>query len=329
MKIAIITDGNNELGLGHVYQSLTLANALKEQSSKSLRINFMTKSDEGICQFIHSSGYDVEHFDHDELIFEKLQLDQPDRIIFDKLDVSPCFAAKIKEILKIKLIISTNLTEANRYADIAVFPDFGSNFKNIVNKNYLTGRVEFFGLKYWLLRPEFYAFKKKVKTHNDTIKNIMLMFGGSDPANLSTFVLRELLQIDFEFNILLVLGSAFNHTKELSSILDKNKISQSKVSIVNNITNVAEEMYKSDVVFASPGLSFSEALVVGTPVVGFHQNEPQRKEYADVLPTLGLDDLYKLPLIIKNKSFVFPDDPLIQSMEIGEGKDEIINAILN
>ena len=94
------------------------------------------------------------------------------------------------------------------------------------------------------------------------------------------------------------------------------------------MTNVGEAMYKSDVVFASPGLSFFESLAVGTPVIGFHQNELQRDVYADILPTMGIADLHNLNSIIKNKSFLFPSDPIIKSMEIGEGKDEIINEIL-
>ena len=206
MKISIITDGNIELGLGHVYQSLTLAMALKEKAGKSLRINFITKSDVDICDFIRSFGYDVERFDDDECIFKWLHVAKPDRIIFDKLDVSPELAARIKHVLKIKLIIFTNLTEANNFADIAIFADFGSNFKNIIHKDKVSGKVEFYGLKFWVLRPEFYALKKQGKIHKEVVKDIMLIFGGSDPANMSSFVLNELLQIDSEYNILLVLG---------------------------------------------------------------------------------------------------------------------------
>lgn len=87
-------------------------------------------------------------------------------------------------------------------------------------------------------------------------------------------------------------------------------------------------MFDSDVVFASPGLSFFEALAVGTPVIGFHQNELQRDVYKGFLTTVDISELDKLPLMIKNKSFIFPDNPFVVSMEIGEGKDEFINEIL-
>ena len=88
-------------------------------------------------------------------------------------------------------------------------------------------------------------------------------------------------------------------------------------------------MYDSDVVFASPGLSFFEALSVGTPVIGFHQDDLQKETYKELLPTIDASELTKLPSMIKNKSFIFPSDPVVVSMEIGEGKDMILNEILN
>lgn len=327
MKISIITDGNSTLGLGHVYQSLTLARLLKQFQSQKNDIVFLTKSEEKICNFIQLAGFSVEQFENDESIFNKLKETRPDRIIFDKLDVSPKLAEQIKLELAIKLIIFTNLTEANKYADITVLADIGSNFKNIVNKE-ASGKVEFYGPKFWVLRPEFYEFKKIKKKQKLIIENIMLIFGGADPANMSSLVLDEVLGMEMKFNILLVVGGSFKHHNELKAVLEKNKFSKSHVRVVENMKEVGKEMHLSDVVFASPGLSFFEALAVGTPVIGFHQDELQRDAYADILPTIGSGDVFKVPTMIKNKSFLFPEDLVIRQMEIGEGKDQLINEIL-
>lgn len=329
MKIFIITDGNNKLGLGHVYQSLSLAAALIKKAGKDLELTFVTKSEEKICKFIESFGHKVQFLKNDDLIFSYLEKEMPDRIIFDKLDVNPSLAKDIKEILHIKLIIFTNLTEANNYADLMVLADIGSNFKNIIKRDESIGKLECIGPKFWILRPEFYELKAIKKKHNERVKNIMLIFGGSDPSNMSSSVLNELLKIDNEFNILLVLGNSFEHQAELNAVMESNKKSKSKVNIVRNMTNVGESMHSSDVVFASPGLSFFESLAVGTPVIGFHQNELQKEVYAEVLPTLGLADISKLPSIIENKQFLYPTDKLIIDMEIGEGKDALVDEILN
>ena len=328
MKITIITDGNNKLGMGHIYQSMTLAGLLSEKTNNTAEILFITKSDKNIIKLIEKTGYPVYQYSNDDLIFEALENEAPDRIIFDKLDVSPNLARKIKNELKIKLLIFTNLTEANKFADVTLLADIGSNFKNIYRKDKITGKVEFFGPKYWILRPEFYTYKEKQKVKNEKVKNIMMIFGGSDPSNLSSLVLNELLQIDKAFDLLLVLGSAYAHFKELDIVRRKNTTSLSKLEIVKNINTVAKVMYDSDVVLASPGLSFFEALSIGTPVIGFHQDELQKETYKELLPTVDKNEISKLPSILERKSFIFPSDPLVVSMEIGEGKDEIIHEIL-
>ncbi len=255
--------------------------------------------------------------------------ENPDRIIFDKLDVSPNLASRIKDNIECKLVIFTNLTSANKYADIIVFARIGNNFKEKRILHNQATQVEFVGPKFWILRPEFYALKKLNKIVKNDIINIMLMFGGADPKNLSSLVLNEILLIDEKFNIQLILGSSFVHKKELEDILHDNRNSRSDVHILENIANIGEIMYESDLVITSPGLSFFESLVVGTPVIVFHQNIGHIEEFGQIIPTLDIEDIHKLPLLIKNKAFLFPNDPIISTMEIGEGKDEILTEILN
>ena len=329
MKIAIITDGNNKIGMGHIYQSITLADTILKKTDNQAKIFFITKSGKRITDLISEEGHEVYYCPNDDSIFDILLKENPDRIIFDKLNVAPILARRIKDVIDVKLIIFTNLTKANQYADVTVRADMGSNFKNIYNKDIITGKVQFWGPKYWLLRPEFHEYKKKGNLPSSSVKNIMLIFGGADPANLSSAVLNALLKIESSFKIILVLGAAFAHHEELNNVLKRNYSSTSSVQIIENITNIAETMYNSDVVFASPGLSFFEALAVGTPVVGFHQNKIQQDVYNGFLTTVAKSELFKLASIINNKSFIYPDDPFITSMEIGEGTDEILNEILN
>ncbi len=329
MKIIIITDGNNLQGLGHVYQSITLAGYLSERVEFNPQIFFITKSDKHVIKLIKNAGFDVLTKSSDEEIFKVLVFENPDRIIFDKIDVSPKLAKRIKNELEAKLIIFTNLTDANLYADVSILADIGSNFKNIYKKDKANGKVEFFGPKYWILRPEFYKNKIKKVADKKGITKIMLIFGGSDPSNMSTLVLKELLKMHVNLDILLVLGSAFAHTEQLNIVLNENLNSLSKVKIVKNVNNVAELMHQTDLVLASPGLSFFESLAIGTPVIGFHQDEIQKKTYKDLLPTIDKNEIAKLPEMIKDMSFIFPNDPFITSMDIGRGKDQIIQEILN
>ncbi len=327
MKIDIITDGNNQLGLGHIYQTLTLIDYLLEQDS-TLDINLYTKSEPSVISLLKRSGCEVTYCSSDREILDLLVQRQAERIIFDKLDVSTELARNIKQLLTAKLFIFTNLTEANNYADVTLLADIGSNFKNIYKKDARSGKVEFFGPKYWILRPEFYRYRLAKKTPLGDVRKIMLIFGGSDPSNFSSAVLMEILKMTMSFQVTLVIGSSFAHTAELERVINGNQ-SNSDVSVYQNISNVAEMMSLHDVVFASPGLSFFESIVIGTPVVGFHQNELQKKAYQNVFPTLGKKDIKNISKILVNKNFIFSDNCAIKRMAIGEGKNEILQEILS
>lgn len=325
MQIVIITDGNSRLGMGHVYQSLTLAENLLNEKNINTDITFITKSDKPIVDLIETKGFKAIYLQNDDLIFDQLKEFNPDRVIFDKLDVSADLAINIKEKLGIKLTIFTNLTEANNYADITVMAGMGSDFKNIYEKNSVHNNVQFWGPKYWLLRPEFYSFKAKPFTGN--INKIMIIFGGSDQANLSSNVLDELMRMDKKFHINIILGAAFSHYKELNEIIEKNAQSKSSVEITKCLVKVAETMYANDLVFVSPGLSFFEAISVSTPVLCFHQNEFQENAWKGHIKTFDKNEVSLIPDLINNSKFIFHNDEDITRMEIGKGITEIINEI--
>ena len=156
----------------------------------------------------------------------------------------------------------------------------------------------------------------------------MLIFGGSDPSNFSSAVLSEILKMTMSFQVSLVIGNGFLHMTELGLVIN-NIQSKSDVTVYQNILNVAEMMSLHDVVFASPGLSFFESLVIGTPVVGFHQNELQKEAYQDTFPTFGKEDVGSIPNTLEGKDFIYPNCNCVRVMAIGEGKDQIIQEVLS
>ena len=103
---------------------------------------------------------------------------------------------------------------------------------------------------------------------------------------------------------------------------------KSSIEIKENLVNVAETMYQSDLVFTSPGLSFFESIKVTTPVLCFHQNEFQANAWRGYVKTYSGDEAHLIPQLILNNDFIFYDDVNISKMEIGNGVREIISEIL-
>lgn len=328
-KIIFITDGNNLQGLGHVYQSKTLAKYILDSKKKQVEILFLTKSNQDVIDLIEKDSFEVVKFSNDEDIYNYLYNLCPDIIIFDWIDVCPQLAKKIKDNLQAKLVIFTNMSSANEYADIVVAADFGSGLKNEVK--YISNKksYNFFGPKYWILRPEFYDHRRiNALTKNNQAKTLMLIFGGADPKDYTSKVLKFITnEKDKSYIINVVIGKAYCNSATLNKIILSNQ-SNSKINLLSNISNVAELMSKTDLVITSPGLSMFESLFIGTPLLCFYQSEVQRTEYMGVIDTLGIEDIDNISTLINNRQFLFPDSTLIKNMEIGFGRNEIINKIL-
>lgn len=321
MRIAFVTDGGLEIGMGHVQQSITLAKELKDRAETC----FLTKSDKIVANQVKKAGFNTIRLRNDNEILNHLREIKPNMVIIDKLDVDEDFARKLKNDLGTKLAIFTNLTTANKYADVAVTADIGSNFRNIRFLDTKTGTLYFYGVKYWILEEDFYLIKRTsqpLKTGK-----VLLIFGGSDPSNLTSLVLNELLRLSDNFKIDVILGAYFKHHAELNQVLVKYEAKRQNISRYQSVNNVAELMSRADLVITSPGLSAFESLRVGTPVIIIPQNSLQRDTYRGFIKVLNKEDITRLDYMIKTEDFVSPDDKFIRGLEIGEGKKEIVTEL--
>lgn len=324
MKVCFITDGGVHLGLGHVQQSTTFAREFVPEAD----VCFLTKSDATVLAKICENGFEATWHESDADILRHLKAKNPDIVIFDKLDVAEELARDIRQTLSARLVIFTNLTGANRYADLAVTADIGSRFENLRFVDEETKTRYFYGPRYWVLRPEFYEYQRRGKVVVARPERVLLIFGGSDPANLTSASLEQLLLLDRPFKLDVVLGAHFRHDDDMLRVLQRHEGMRANVTVYRNIPNVAELMYRADLVLASPGLSAFEALRVGTPVIVVPHDTLQRDTYQGFMRMLERDELWKLGDMIEKRDYTYPDDEQIARMEIGEGVQELKQAIM-
>ncbi len=190
--------------------------------------------------------------------------------MFDKFEVEENVVRSVKE-LGAKIVLLDSESKANRYADIVINAIVGAkercDVKEVNNTRY------YYGLKYIILRKEFHKYWRKKKEISRDIEKVLLIFGGSDPSNLTSKTLDAISKYDFKAT--LVLGPHFTFFDELGEVLRKCR----GVSVLRDVNNVAELMYESDLVITSLGLTTFEAFCTGTPTIVICQNELQRKLY--------------------------------------------------
>lgn len=331
VRICVITDGGQRMGMGHVQQSTTLAKALK----RAAEVSFLTKSDEGVVAAIREAGFPVRSLADDAQIFAVLQAAPPDVVLFDKIDVSADLARQIRAGLPSRLVIFTNLTAANALAHMVVLQraaDLGTDpvrrFRNEAFTDPASGTRYFYGPRYWVLRPEFHVYRQRSKVPRRPPERILLAFGGSDPTNLTSAVLDILLGGETPYAIDAILGRHFADQDALMRVLDRHPARRHAVTLHRNVSNVAELMYAADLAITAAGMSMFEALCVGTPVIVVPQDDLQRDTYRGVMRLVEADELAQLAGIIARGDFSTAADPIVAAMEIGLGLDELIDSIV-
>lgn len=323
-NIIIITDGGLTMGLGHVYRTLALAKGL----SKFSKVKFLTQSGNVVINKIGNSGYEVVKVSSIDELKRQLSFDKPNTLIIDKLNVDEEFAKYIKTNLSARLVIFSNISSANKYADVVVNAVVGTNFKNksFIDKN--TNTLYLKGPKYLVLRDEFYGHKDSY-AFRDNLKKILLTFGGGDQTNLTSKVLDRLLSINRNFEINIILGPAFESDTKLKKTLNRHKNKKIGGNIYRDINNVSKLMLDSDLIITSPGMTMFESLYIGIPTIALYQNTFQKNACNDLMMTYDLTEIESFEdcvfTVYRN---YYQNKNEIGKLNIGQGKGEIISSII-
>jgi CMP-N-acetylneuraminic acid synthetase/spore coat polysaccharide biosynthesis predicted glycosyltransferase SpsG len=250
-KVLFRVDGYEEIGLGHIYRTLTLAHSIMDHDVSFL-MNSKYELGIGIVQ---SYNYKVETFNDNPL--EKIKDLQPDIIINDILDTNKDYILTLKE-LGLTVYNFEDLGEGAEYADgvfNALYPG------SVPSENFYTGE------KFYCARSEFLLSNKKIIS--EEVKNVLITFGGTDPNNLTLKTLKSIKDVPSNFKITIILGPGYSKTEELNSYLGN---VNRDIKVYNKVKNMAEHMYKADLIFSSAGRTMYEIAMIGTPAIIISQN---------------------------------------------------------
>ena len=247
--ILFVVTGNSLVGLGHVYNTLLIANDILNH-----QITFLVdKESEMAFNAIKAKNYPVLMQNSDSIL-EDIKNIAPDIIINDRLDTNVAYIKELKS-QNYKVINFEDLGKGCKYADSvinAIYPE-----KNTLLNHY-------FGQDYFILRDEFILSKEKNITSE--VKNILITFGGVDPNNYTEKVVRIINEYCNGENITITVIAGFGYAN-----YDSIK-SYENVIVKKNIANISDYMLQADLIFTSAGRTVYEVASIGTPAVVLGQN---------------------------------------------------------
>ena len=125
----------------------------------------------------------------------------------------------------------------------------------------------FWGSKYYILRNEF-IFGEKLKFRKE-IQNILVLFGGTDPLNLTKRLLNIISKIPSKINFQFVLGLGY---KEYEIIVQSSK-KYRNIQVFRDVKSISELMRNADLAISSQGRTMYELASMNVPTVILAQNQ--------------------------------------------------------
>jgi len=254
--VLFVVTGNTRVGLGHVYNTLLIANDILNH-----KVTFLVDSESELAfSSIKAKNYPVK-IQSENNIIDDIDKISPDVIINDRLDTGKEYVSKLKA-KKYKVINFEDLGEGSKSADIvinAIYPE-----KEFIKDHY-------FGQDYFILRDEFILSGTKEVTKN--VSSILITFGGVDPNNYTKKVIKTINKYceDNNIDINVIAGFGYDKFDTLEAY--------SKVNIVKNVSNISDYMLTADLIFTSAGRTVYEVASIGTPTIVLEQNERESTHF--------------------------------------------------
>lgn len=249
-KILFVVSGYSEIGLGHVYNTLVIANDILDH-----QIEFLVDSESQLAfEKIASYKYAVFIQKSDDLVLDIMER-RPDVVVNDRLDTGASYIQELKRN-GFKVINFEDLGEGAKYADLVI---------NAIYPERHVWPAHYSGHKYVLLRDEFLLTRPKpVSTE---VTKVLLTFGGVDPNNLTRKVLEAIYEYceDRDIEVAVVTGFGYQYHSTLSEF--------GSVRIYRNTISISDHMATADLAFTSAGRTVYEIASLEVPCIVLAQNE--------------------------------------------------------
>ncbi|MDK2842453.1 MAG: UDP-2,4-diacetamido-2,4,6-trideoxy-beta-L-altropyranose hydrolase [Anaerophaga sp.] len=281
MKIAFITEANENIGFGHLYRSIALA---QELISHNCEVDFYCDGNlsEKIIRenIVETNVFKISDF--------KLFIKTYTLAIIDVFKSSWSNYQWLTQLSDIKTasVIDYAFKEYAIPTDYIFQIGFQKyEFKETIKQN-KNGKISkiYSGNDFFIFREEF----KKVRTFEvrKNAKKILVSMGGSDPYNLTEFVTESLIAINIPLKVTLLLGAGVSQ-KRLTAINSMLLSSIHDTIILQNVNNIAKIMVENDFAIINGGNTRFELAILGVPFISVSFDNKQNN-IADILQYQGI-----------------------------------------
>lgn len=255
-KIIFTVVGYAEVGLGHAFRTVMLANELVQYD---LLFVCEVKSDLAI-EYIRSHNYTVVIAENNKLAQTVVDA-KPDLVINDVLDTDVNYMVKF----------SQNSIRTVNFEDMGAGHSMANCVINALYPHQIPEENVLVGPKYFCLRDEFLHIEEK--QHTESVKRVLISFGGVDEGNITLLTCKAISQTCIEKGIHLeiIIGPAYAYEEKLNDFINSKQ--GLSCNVIRHTKKISEHMNQSDVAITSGGRTVLELASLKVPTIVICQNE--------------------------------------------------------
>ena len=312
-KILLLTGGSTELGMGHLYRTLALAQELARHE-----LLIVTESALELGRKFFAS----QVFSHQEI---QSRADLPelaagyDLVVLDVLDTDAALVTGLKQA-GCAVVSFEDLGPGAEVADLVV----SDIYPNPSAKNQLIG------VQNAILAPSFETIRRRANVR-EGVGHVLVLFGGTDPSGLGEKALRALEAIGYSGRVSCVRGLG---AADIEGEYDLD------LQVLRNVKNIGALMASADLALSSAGRTITELMSIGVPTICLAQNQKELSHThagnENGILNLGLGTEVPMEQLKSELHRVLSDFPLRTQMSqqalsriAGRSNQRVVNRILD
>lgn len=263
MRVAFRADAGLEQGSGHVVRSLTLAREF-EECGHEVQILGKVRDVPWLTDLVKSSGVSWQDTKENDLAVSEIMGQNFDLLVVDSYEIPADLISSAAEQINTLAIVDNQ----TRGISAQYFLDHNLAAREFqVN----TGAHQLIGPTFALVRKEIRELRRSSSSllSSKEKPNVLVMFGGTDPTNLSLIVSDLMRPLDADFDINFVAPQ-----RNLDSI--RRNLPENRSNIHKLTPKIQNLLAKADVVFSAAGTSVLDISCIGIPSIYICTAENQR-----------------------------------------------------
>lgn len=283
-------DGNHAMGLGHLFRARSLC---KQLIMRDITPVLITLSPDDLADEIKRWGFTVHRMaDRSEIHDCLLSLSEVHRTHVLIQDIRDTEMDMIRT-LQSKGMVLIHFDDLGSGGDCADFL-IDAN-RDEIDSCESANQIRFFGKRFMVLDQIFSVLHDRAKKIPSQVEKMVISMGGSDPRNLTEWVVEILTETHMASHVAVVTGKSTLHKERIQEFCEN-----AGFVYIHNTDNMAQLLYDADLAVISGGITLYEAAAVGCPSIVI----PQVDHQYHTAKFFERNDVTRCPLTEKEKNAV-------------------------